>query len=302
MAIVCSICGGTDVKCAAVVDPNTKEFIEFGYEAFLDGECSQCGNVTLTDPNEIKADIDKRWTEYTTRNGSRPNFALCRIVRTDNYDGYEQAHIRIGGSKNVVGDPDTIAVCRDLDKLKTLTDPDPERGFTLVECQAFEFRPVMENRTYRIEIDGECIPVTTEEVLKLYPEQHNLTQNDIERYAATYTALIKSYRGCERWLDAALVRRRLDEEHLMKPGERDSFKMQLHFQWFVRIRKEREKLYTPFRYTVEAFCLDNIQTFTRRYVKLEEALLHCLNGFNENADIPDRYRSVDEYLTKNQKQ
>ena len=302
MAIVCSICGGTDVKCAAVVDPNTKEFIEFGYEAFLDGECSQCGNVTLTDPNEIKADIDKRWTEYTTRNGSRPNFALCRIVRTDNYDGYEQARIRIGGSKNVVGDPDTIAVCRDLDELKILTDPDPERRFTLVECQAFEFRPVMENRTYRIEIDGECIPVTTEEVLEFYPKQHNLTQDDIEQYAAANTALIKSYRECERWLDAALVRRLLDEEHLMKPGESDSFKMQLHFQWFVRIRKEREKLYTPFRYTVEAFCLDNIQTFTRRYVKLEEALLHCLNGFNENADIPDRYRSVDEYLTKNQKQ
>lgn len=300
--VVCSICGGTHVRCTAVVDPNTKEFIEFGYEAFLDGECSQCGNVTLTDPDEIKADIDKRWAEYIARNGSHPNFVLCRIVRTDNYDGYEQARIRIGGSKNVVGNPDTIAVCRDLDELKTLTDPDPERGFTLVECQAFEFRPAMENRTYRIEIDGECIPVTSEEVLKLYPEQHNLTQNDIERYAATYTALIKSYRGCERWLDAALVRQLLDEERLMKHGESDSFKVHLRFQWFVRIRKEREEQYAPFRYTVEAFCLDNIQTFTRRYVKLEEALLHCLNGFNENASIPDRYRSMDEYLTKNQKQ
>ena len=300
--VECSISGGTHVRCTAVDDTNTKEFIEFGYEAFLDGKCSQCGNVTLTDPDEIKADIDKRWAEYIARNGSHPNFVLCRIVRTDNYDGYEQAHIRIGGPENVVAQTKALAACRDLDELKTLTDPDPERGFTLVECQAFEFRPVMENRTYRIEIDGECIPVTSEEVLKLYPEQHNLTQNDIERYAATYTALIKSYRGCERWIDAALVRQLLDEERLMKPGESDSFKVHLRFQWFVRIRKEREEQYAPFRYTVEAFCLDNIQTFTRRYVKLEEALLHCLNGFNENASIPDRYRSMDEYLTKNQKQ
>lgn len=299
MAIQCSICGGTHVRCAAVVDPNTKEFIEFGYDAFSDGQCEQCSNVALTDPEEVKADIDKRWAEYVARKGSHPNYVLCEIVRTDNYDGYEQAYIRIGGPENVVGGSDTIAVCRDLDELKALTVPDPERGFTLVECQAFEFRPVMENRTYRIEIDGESIPVTTEEVLEFYPKQHNLTQDDIERYAAANTARIKSYRGCERWLDAALVRRLLDEERLMKPGESDSFKMQLHFQWFVRIRKEREKQYAPFRYTVEAFCLDNIQTFTRRYVKLEEALLHCLNGFNENANSPNRYRSVDEYLTKN---
>lgn len=233
------------------------------------------------------------------RNDSHPNYVLCEIVRTDNYNGYEQAYIRIGGPENVVGDTDIIAVCRDLDELKALTVPDFSRGFTLVECQGFEFRPVMENRTYRIEIDGECIPVTTEEVLKLYPEQHNLTQNDIERYAATYTALIKSYRECERRLDVALVRRLLDEERLMKPGESDSFKMQLHFEWFVRIRKEREKQSVPFRYIVEAFCLDNIQTFTRRYITLEAALLHCLNGFNENANRPNRYRSVDEYLTKN---
>ena len=91
MAIQCSICGGTHVRCAAVVDPNTKEFIEFGYEAFLDGECSQCGNVAQTDPDEIKADIDKRWAEYIARNGSRPNYALCAIIRTE-FNGYEQAH------------------------------------------------------------------------------------------------------------------------------------------------------------------------------------------------------------------
>ena len=37
----------------------------------------------------------------------------------------------------------------------------------------------MENQTYRIEIDGECIPVTTEEVLELYPKQHNLMQDEL---------------------------------------------------------------------------------------------------------------------------
>ena len=45
-------------------------------------------------------------------------------------------------------------------------------------------------------------------------------------------------------------------------------------------------MYAPFKYAVNAYCLDNIQTFDRRYVTLEDALLHCLNGFNENANIP----------------
>ena len=33
-----------------------------------------------------------------------------------------------------------------------------------------------------------------------------------------------------------------------------------------------------------------------RILTLEKALLHCLNGFNENATIKDRYRSIGEYL------
>ena len=56
-------------------------------------------------------------------------------------------------------------------------------------------------------------------------------------------------------------------------------------------------MYAPFKYAVNAYCLDNIQTFDRRYVTLEDALLHCLNGFNENANIPNRYKSIGHYLS-----
>ena len=95
MSIICSICGGTDVKCAAVIDPNTKQFLDFGYEAFLDGKCSRCGNVALTDPDEVKADMDKRWTEYMAQHHTAPNYARCDIVRHGAYDGCEGACIRI---------------------------------------------------------------------------------------------------------------------------------------------------------------------------------------------------------------
>ena len=156
----------------------------------------------------------------------------------------------------------------------------------------------MENKIYKIEIDRQIIPVTTEEVLDFYPKEHCLTEDDIRQYAAIYTARIKSYRQCGRILDAALVRRLLDEEHLMKNGESDSFRLQLHFGWYVTLRKENRPHVAPFKYVIEAYCLDNIQQFSRRYVSMEKALLHCLNGFNENASIPNDYKSIQEYLSK----
>ena len=84
----------------------------------------------------------------------------------------------------------------------------------------------------------------------------------------------------------------------MKNGESDSFRLQLHFGWYVTLRKENRPHVAPFKYVIEAYCLDNIQQFSRRYVSMEKALLHCLNGFNENASIPDDYKSIQEYLSK----
>lgn len=79
--------------------------------------------------------------------------------------------------------------------------------------------------TYEIEIDGRTIPVTTKEVLDFYPKEHRLTNDDIRQYAAIYTARIKYYRECDQQLDAALVRRLLDEERLMKNGESNGFRL-----------------------------------------------------------------------------
>lgn len=160
----------------------------------------------------------------------------------------------------------------------------------------------MENKTYEIEIDGRIIPVTTKEVLDFYPKEYHLTEDDIRQYAAAYTARIKYYRECDRQLDAAFIRRLLDEEHLMKNGESDGFRLQLTFGWYVVLRKEDRPQVAPFKYAIEAYCLDNIQSFSRRYVSMEKALLHCLNGFNENAAIPNRYEFIQDYLSKHPQQ
>jgi len=153
----------------------------------------------------------------------------------------------------------------------------------------------MENKTYEYEIDREQITVTTEEVLSFYPEQHSLTEAEIEEYAAKYTAWIKQKRKCNVWLDKNLVQRLLDEERLIKNGGTDSFKLQLHFTWYITIKKETLGV---FKYTVNAYCLDNRQSHERRYTTLEKAILYCLNAFNENISIQDKYRSLKQYLSE----
>lgn len=155
------------------------------------------------------------------------------------------------------------------------------------------------SKTYEYDFDGERIVVTEQEVREFYSERYRLTKQDIKQFAAFYTAQCKYFRTREcRLLTPALVRQLLDKEHLMKLGESDCFRLQLHFLWFVRIRRENERIYPPFKYALEAFCLDNIQSFSRRYITLEKALLHCLNRFNENAAIRNDYRSLEEYFQK----
>lgn len=156
----------------------------------------------------------------------------------------------------------------------------------------------MKNKTYEFEIEGTKISVTTREVIDLYPKQWTLKEKDIEQYAAKNVARRKYYKTCEQWLDKTLIRWLLKEERKMETGETVGFRLKLHFHWYVEIRKEDEKVYGPYKYAINAYCLDNMQIFTRRYLSLDRALLHCLNSFNENASIPNRYKSIDEYLAK----
>lgn len=136
--IVCSICGGTDIKCAAVVDPNTKKFIEFGYNTFSDGQCEDCGNVPLTDPDEVQSDIDRLWTEHMAKHGEVPRYAYCNIVQL-NFEGTERYFIRIGQQREPEPPECVFGGCKGLAALKALTVPDLESGreFTVISIEAF---------------------------------------------------------------------------------------------------------------------------------------------------------------------
>ncbi|MFR5358528.1 MAG: hypothetical protein ACLTHQ_09705 [Odoribacter splanchnicus] len=169
--------------------------------------------------------------EYTARHRAAPTTPLRHCPAGD-YDGCEKAYIRIGGPSDVVEKYPVVAVCRDLEELKSLALPDPTREFTLMGIQGFEFHDVLENKTYEIGVDDLKIPVTTKEVLDFYPAEHLLKETDIEQYAAAYRP-VSSVQGVYPSARRHTVRRLLDKERLMKVGESDGFRLKLHFDWFV---------------------------------------------------------------------
>ena len=65
--------------------------------------------------------------------------------------------------------------------------------------------------------------------------------------------------------------------------------------WSLCIRKE-EAIYEPFRFGVNGHRKRTAETMSRRYVSIESALLHVANGFNVNANVRNRYSSLDDAL------
>lgn len=139
--VVCACCGGTRVSCQGIVGPNTKEFQNFVDGAFYDGQCMHCGNVVLTAPAEVGADIDKLYKEHVAKTGLAPLYALCKVVHTDREptDGFESEQVNIKLSlKNIPGqDGRVFAFCNGVEELKTYSVPTENNPFTLIEINCF---------------------------------------------------------------------------------------------------------------------------------------------------------------------
>lgn len=86
----------------------------------------------------------------------------------------------------------------------------------------------------------------------------------------------------------------------LNKGESVSFKLHLHFLWNVTITNESAEWCEDFKWSLDAKCLDNPQSFGRRYTSFGLAMLHCLNHFNENANIRNDYETLSAALSKPQ--
>lgn len=84
--------------------------------------------------------MDKLWAECMKQHHTAPDYIFCGIVRHGDYDGGEIAYICIGGPEEAVEKYPVVAVCCNLEILKALAVPAPDREFTAVEHQLFDFQ------------------------------------------------------------------------------------------------------------------------------------------------------------------
>lgn len=68
-----------------------------------------------------------------------------------------------------------------------------------------------------------------------------------------------------------------------------------HSNWALILRKE-ESIYSPFTFSISGHREGTHETISRRYTSVENAFLHILNDFNENAVIKNKYDSLDDAL------
>ncbi|MDY3141762.1 MAG: hypothetical protein SOW30_03640 [Parabacteroides sp.] len=303
MSVICTRCGGTDVACEAIINPNGYVFRRYTDESFLYGRCEDCREYAeLTDPDNVKKAIRTLYGEFMSCSTREPDYADCRIVYKDNGKALD---VRISlhpyDEESDGDDDDIFFCCESVSDLVSLADYGAG-DFILTECYRFNHWTEEEKwtrKTYHVDVKGTHMKVTGREIRELYGANYPLDKDFVEKHGVRTVAERKWYRSQGELLTPLMVSRicktgcRCDKDLVL------SFRLQLHFLWHVNIIREKEEWCLPYKYSLTAVCLDAPNSFGRRYTSFDNALLHCLNGFNENATIKDRYASVEDYLSKN---
>lgn len=118
--IICSRCGSMNVTCDAVINPNTKEFKDYGSDAFEYGNCNDCDNSTyLVDVIEVRKKLQLEYDEFLSTMGREPEILSCQVVRKEPND-YQDVRVQLCPG-NRVGD-DIFFKCNGFTDLKRLTE------------------------------------------------------------------------------------------------------------------------------------------------------------------------------------
>lgn len=300
MSVICTRCGSANVACEAIVNPNGNVFRRYTDESFLYGQCEDCGTYPeLTDPDEVKMDIDRLYREFKSYSDTEPDYANCRIVYKDDGNDLNVKISLKADDKATAMDESIFYHCDSISDLKSLAEYGGE-DFILVECFRFDKwteEDLMCRKTYGMIMDGTEIEVTGREVRDFYGPYFPLEKDFIEKYGARHTARCKLYRTQHVLLTPMTISQIISTGNLLEIGGNVSFRIKLHFHWHVEICRESMERYPPFQYIINAYCLDCPETFVRRYTCFEKALLHCLNNFNENINVKNKYDSINEYLS-----
>lgn len=139
MCVICTKCGGTNVACEAMINPNGNVFKNFTDEAFAYGFCDDCKTgVMLSDVDDVKNQMDCLYKEYLKLHKHEPMFASCEIVWKE-YDSPQLSeNMIIKLSTEIIESQDEIIFfyCNGIDELKSLADFTGE-DFTIVDIYNF---------------------------------------------------------------------------------------------------------------------------------------------------------------------
>lgn len=120
--MICVKCGGTDVRCKATINPNTRKILE--NIPYLRGYCCQCGSTLLVDQKQIKRMIESRYKCHIREKEHAPSGVSCYIFRKDKND-FDGAFIELSGTSRQI-----------VKGLKSLAGVNNE-NFVLLECICF---------------------------------------------------------------------------------------------------------------------------------------------------------------------
>lgn len=107
----------------------------------------------------------------------------------------------------------------------------------------------------------------------------------------------------ENILNAELINKLLERKDNFEIDEKVQFtyKNDNGNVWNLSLKREDEQ-YSPFIFSIEGKKVGTNETWSRRYTSMEQALLHIVNDFNENANIENKYSDLQDYIFKEERE
>ena len=136
MKVICTRCGGTNIACEAIVNPNTGKIIDYLDESFMHAICSNCENeVIISNIEGVKHEIDLRFHEFVEKTGKEPEYVECQIVRKETGDEQRKT-IKLSLSINDDDNDNVFYHCNGIESLKSLVEYGVGE-FIVIDCWSF---------------------------------------------------------------------------------------------------------------------------------------------------------------------
>ena len=132
MAIICTLCGGTNVSCECIANPNNETIYDYREGVFYDACCDDCKEfVVIVDVEREKSDARELYNSFIKVNNEKPDMARCEIVLKETGEVKNET-IKLDPSVDT-HDLSVIYTCNGIEELIKLFDWSKERNFSLID-------------------------------------------------------------------------------------------------------------------------------------------------------------------------